>query len=81
MWSLKNKKTNKLVNFSLSTLENHFHSQTLLLGENENFPWVVVNKLEAEAMLNLPSLTSKTLWACDFFPEDWKVVKLTFAKK
>ena len=77
MYSLKNKKTNKLVNFSLSTLENDFHSQIILLGENEKFIWVVNSKLEAEAMLNLPSLTSKTLWACDFFPEEWKVVKLS----
>jgi hypothetical protein len=78
MYSLKNKKTNKLVNFSVSTLENHFHSYTFLLGENEDFPWLVKTKLEAEAMLNAPSLTSKTFWAYNFFPEEWEVVKLKY---
>jgi hypothetical protein len=80
MYSLRNKTTQDLVRFSMSNLENHFHSHTLLLGENEDFLWLVKTKLEAEAMLDTPSLSSKTLWAYNFSPEEWEVVELKTKK-
>jgi hypothetical protein len=80
MYSLRNKTTQDLVKFSISQLENDFHSKIILLGKNEDFTWLVKTKLEAEVMLDTPSLSSKTLWSYNFFPEEWEVVELKTKK-